>query len=63
MFIFALIQTPQQLRPLTMSSLKNTCFQSNMYAEITLREFAISLVFVNSCEPVNIETEVGIPRL
>ena len=40
-----------------MSSLKNTCFQINMRAETTLREFAISLVLVISCEPVNVETE------
>ena len=37
-----------QLRPLTMSSLKNMCFQNNtnviMCAETTLWEFAISLV-------------------
>ena len=46
-----------QLRPLTMSSLKNTCFQNNMWAETTLGEFAISLVHVISCEPVNVETE------
>ena len=46
-----------QLRPLTMSSLKNTSFQNNMCAETPLGEFAISLVLVISCEPVNIETE------
>ena len=39
-----------QLRPLTMSSLKNTCFQNNMCAENTLREFATSLVLVILCE-------------
>ena len=44
-------------RPLTMSSLKDTCFQNNMCAETTLREFAISLVLVISCETVNVETE------
>ena len=43
------------LRPLTMSSLKNTCFQ-NMCAESTLGELAISLVLVILCDPVNIET-------
>ena len=46
-----------QLHPLTMSSLKNMCFQNKMCAEATLREFAISLVLVISCEPVNVETE------
>ena len=46
-----------QLRPLSMSSLKNTSFQNNMCAETTLGEFAISLVFVISCEPVDVETE------
>ena len=45
------------LRPLTMSSLKNTCFQNNMCAETTIGEFAISLVLVISCEPVSVETE------
>ena len=44
-------------RPLTMSSLKDTCFQNNMCAETTLREFAISLVLEISCETVNVETE------
>ena len=29
-----------------------------MYAEATLREFAISLVLVISCEPVKVESEV-----
>ena len=42
---------------LTMSSLKNMCFQNNMCAETTLGEFAISLVLVILCEPVNVETE------
>ena len=37
--------------------LKNACFQNNMCAETTLGEFAISLVLVISCEPVNVETE------
>ena len=46
-----------QLHPLTMLSLKNTCFQDNMCAETTLGEFAISLVLVILCEPVNVETE------
>ena len=46
-----------QLHPLTMSSLKNTCFKNNMCAETTLGEFAISLVLAISCEPVNVETE------
>ena len=46
-----------KLRPLTMSSLKNTCFQNKMCAETTLGEFAISLVLVILCEPVNVETE------
>ena len=56
-FLFAYIQTPNVwLRPLTMSSLKNMCFQ-NMCAETTLEEFAISLVLVISCEPVIVETE------
>ena len=41
-----------QLPPITMSSLKNTCFQNNMCAETTLGEFAISLVLVISCEPI-----------
>ena len=45
-----------QLRPLTTSSLKNTCFQ-NMCAETTLMEFAYSLFLVIACEPVNVETE------
>ena len=44
-----------QLCPLTMSSLKNTCFQKIMCAETTLGDFAISLVLVISCEPVNME--------
>ena len=43
-----------QLLPLTMSSLKNKCFQNNMCAETTL---AIRLVLVILCEPVNVETE------
>ena len=42
-----------------MSSLKNTCFQNNMCAETTLGEFAISLVLVISCQPVNVETEIS----
>ena len=46
-----------QLCPLTMSSLKNTCFQNDMCAETTLCEFAISLVLVILCEPVHVETE------
>ena len=46
-----------QLRSLSMSSLKNMCFQNNMCAETTLMEFAISLVLVISCEPVNVETD------
>ena len=46
-----------QLHPLTMSTLKNTCFQNNMCAETTLGEFAIRLVLVFLCEPVNVETE------
>ena len=46
-----------KLRPLTMSSLKNMCFQNNMCTETTLEEFAISLVHVILCEPVNEETE------
>ena len=46
-----------QLHPLTMSFLKNMCFQNNLFAETTLGEFAISLVHVISCEPVNVETE------
>ena len=46
-----------QLPPLTMSSLKNTCFQNNICPETTLREFTISLVHVITCEPVNVETE------
>ena len=45
-----------QLPPLTMSSLKNMCFQY-MYAETTLWESAISLALVILCEPVNVETE------
>ena len=57
-FIFASIETPNvQLHPLTMFSLKNTCFQNNMCAETTLREFAIRLVLIVLCEPVNVETE------
>ena len=46
-----------QLRPLTGSSLKNRCFQNNTCAETTLGEFAISLVHVISCEPVDAETD------
>ena len=46
-----------QLRPLNMSSLKNTCFQKNVCAETTLGEFAIRFFLVISCEPVNVETE------
>ena len=46
-----------QLRHLTKSSLKNICFQNNMCTETTFGEFAISLVLVISCEPVNVETE------
>ena len=47
-----------------MSSLKNTCFQNNVRPDTTLGEFAIILVFVISCEPVNVETlKVGISRL
>ena len=46
-----------QLRLLTMSSLKNTCFQNKMCADTTLGEFAICLVLVILCEPVNVETE------
>ena len=46
-----------QLCPLTISSLNNTCFQNNMCTQTTLGEFAISLVLVISCEPVNVETE------
>ena len=58
MFYFLLqIQTPQPLRPLTMFSLKNMCFQNNMCTETTIREFAIRLVLVISCEPANVETE------
>ena len=49
-FIFASIQIPQQLRPLTMSFLKKHVFRP-------LGEFAISLILVISCEPVNAETE------
>ena len=33
------------------------CFQDSMCAETTLREFAVSLVLVILCEPVNVETE------
>ena len=40
-----------------MSSLKNMCFQNNMRTETTHGEFAMSLVLVISCEPVNVETE------
>ena len=43
-----------QWHPLT---LKNMCFQNNMSAEATLREFAISLVLIISCEPVKVEIE------
>ena len=39
------------------ASLKNTCFQNKMYAEATLGEFAISLVFVISCEPAKVGSE------
>ena len=46
-----------QMRPFTMSFLKNMCFQNNMCPESTLGEFAISLPLVNMCEPVNEETE------
>ena len=42
-----------------MSSLKNTCFQNDMCAETTLGEFAIILVLVISCQPVNVETEIS----
>ena len=56
MFYFASIQTPLQLPPLTMSSLKNTCFQ-NMCAETTLEESAISLVLVILCVPISVEAE------
>ena len=45
------------MRPLTMSSLKKTYFQNNMCAETTLWEFAICLILIISCEPVNVETE------
>ena len=45
-----------QLRPLTMSSLKNMCFQNDMCSETTLEEFAIRFVPVISCEAVNVET-------
>ena len=48
---------PQQLRPLTMSSVKKTCFQNNLCAETALGEFAISLVLVISCEAIKVETE------
>ena len=40
-----------------MSSLSSMRFQNNMRAETTPGEFAISLVLVISCEPVNVETE------
>ena len=46
-----------QLLSLTISSLKNMCFQNNMFPETTLGEFAIRLFLVISCEPVNVETE------
>ena len=59
MFYFASIQIPLQLPPLTMSSLRNTCFQNNMCTETTLEKFAISLVLVILCEPVSVETESG----
>ena len=45
------------LLPLTMSSLKNMCFQNNMCSETTPGEFASGLFLVISCEPVNVETE------
>ena len=57
-FIFASIQTPQySVASPRHVSLKNTCFQNIMCAEATLREFAISLVLVISCEPVKVDGE------
>ena len=57
-FIFASIQTPQcSVASPYLVSLKNMCFQNNMYAEATLGEFVISLVLVISCEPVKVESE------
>ena len=56
-FNFVSIQTPQQLCPLAISSLKNTCFQKSLCTETVVGEFAISLVLVISCEPVKVETE------
>ena len=56
-FIFVSIQTPQQLHPLSILSLKNTCFQKKKCAKTAVGEFAIGLVFVISHEPVKVKTE------
>ena len=55
--LFASTQTPQHLCPHTMSSMKNACFQNNIWAENALGEFAISLFLIISFEPVSVETE------
>ena len=46
--------TPQQLHPLTISFLRNACFQKNLCA---VCELVMGLVLVISCEPVKVETE------
>ena len=54
-FIFVKIQIHQLLRPLTISSLKNICFQKNL---CIVKEFVIGLVLVISCElSIKVETE------
>ena len=47
---------PNSCVPLTMSSLKNMCFQHNMCAEAILGELAINLVLI-SCKPLNTPTK------
>ena len=57
LFPFWLIPNTPIFSCVPMSSSKNMCFQNNMHAATTPGEFAISLVLVISCEPVNVETE------
>ena len=52
--IFDSMQTPQQLRPLAMSSLKKHDMCWPLSGSLLL---FIRLVLVFSCEPVNVETE------
>ena len=58
-FIFASIETPQCSVVFPFYVLKKACFQNNICAKTTLGEFAIRLVLLISCEPVNVETESG----